>query len=228
MTGRATPDLVPVLSPGKHRNPRKGACFMEMASYLAGERWSDHPSCTHPLLASLARMVNDSVSDRARQRLAPMIPDVIGLTADDVRVDAELALHCARTSLPVAALSRQHVLAVGVLTAERLLAEMDERPRSSMTRTSVDVLAEVPEAEAWARRFAEGASTTPSAFRGTAAPHIVAVAVEGIAQACIDDVDDVLVKLLADGIRLVSGMIGHEVRYTPPLPESRRTRLSRR
>ena len=43
------PDLVPILSRGKHRNPRKGACFMEMASYLAGERWSDHPRCTHPL-----------------------------------------------------------------------------------------------------------------------------------------------------------------------------------
>ena len=47
------PDLVPILSRGKHRNPRKGACFMELASYLAGERWSDHPRCTHPLLASV-------------------------------------------------------------------------------------------------------------------------------------------------------------------------------
>jgi len=28
---------------------------MEFASYLAGERWSDHPACTHPLLAVLAR-----------------------------------------------------------------------------------------------------------------------------------------------------------------------------
>ena len=33
---------------------------MEMASYLAGERWSDHPKCTHPLVASVARMVNDN------------------------------------------------------------------------------------------------------------------------------------------------------------------------
>jgi hypothetical protein len=50
------PDMLPVLSRGKHRNPRKGACFMELASYLAGERWSDHPACTHPLLASVARL----------------------------------------------------------------------------------------------------------------------------------------------------------------------------
>ena len=60
---RPVPDLVPQLSRGKHRNPRKGACFMELASYLAGERWSDRPACTHRLLAHLARLVNDCTSD---------------------------------------------------------------------------------------------------------------------------------------------------------------------
>ena len=64
------PELVPVLSRGKHRSPRQGACFMELASYLAGERWSDHPACTHPLLAALARDVNDYSSDAGRSRLA--------------------------------------------------------------------------------------------------------------------------------------------------------------
>ena len=43
----------PCCRAGKHRSPRKGACFMEMAAFLAGERWSDHPRCTHPLLAAL-------------------------------------------------------------------------------------------------------------------------------------------------------------------------------
>ena len=70
----STPDLLPVLSRGRHRTPRKGACFMEMASYLAGERWSDHPACTHPLLATLARDVNDHVADASRSRLVPLIP----------------------------------------------------------------------------------------------------------------------------------------------------------
>ena len=49
------PDLLPILSPGRHRSPRTGACFMELASLLAGEPWSDHPACTHPLLAAVAR-----------------------------------------------------------------------------------------------------------------------------------------------------------------------------
>ena len=51
------PVVLPILSRGKHRSPRKGACFMEFASLLAGERWSDHPACTHPLLAAVARHV---------------------------------------------------------------------------------------------------------------------------------------------------------------------------
>jgi hypothetical protein len=77
-------DLFPILSPGKHRNPRTGACFMELASLLAGERWSDHPACTHPLLASVARHVNDHTSDAGRARLADLVPSVIGLTGDDL------------------------------------------------------------------------------------------------------------------------------------------------
>jgi hypothetical protein len=64
--------MLPMLGRGKHRNPKKGACFMELASFLAGERWSDHPSCTHPLVAMLARAVNDLTSDHARPRLAPI------------------------------------------------------------------------------------------------------------------------------------------------------------
>ena len=75
----SVPEIVPILSRGKHRNPRKGACFMEMASYLAGERWSDHPKCTHPLVATVARLVNDNTSDDHRSRLAELIPSVIGL-----------------------------------------------------------------------------------------------------------------------------------------------------
>jgi hypothetical protein len=51
---------------GKAPQPRKGACFMELVSYLGGERWSDLPACTHSLLASVARLVNDHTSDEGR------------------------------------------------------------------------------------------------------------------------------------------------------------------
>src|SRR6266496_3046468 len=118
------PQLLPVLSRGKHRNPRRGACFMELASLLAGERWSDHPGCTHPLLAALARHVNDCTSDANRQRLAGLIPSVIGLTSDDPHLDALIALRCATTALPVVAAERQRVMAVAILTGDRVPADL--------------------------------------------------------------------------------------------------------
>ena len=100
------PALLPVLSRGKHRSPRKGACFMEFASLLAGERWSDHPACTHPLLAAVARHVNDFTSDAGRARLAELIPSVIGLTGEDLHIDGRIALGSARLALPVVAAER--------------------------------------------------------------------------------------------------------------------------
>ena len=126
------PALVPVLSAGKHRSPRSGACFMEMASYLAGERWSDHPSCTHPLLAGLARIVNDHTTDEGRSGLVELIPSVIGLTSKDPRVDALIAWRCALTALPVVGVERQRVMAVAVIVTDRVLADLDRSGRRDL------------------------------------------------------------------------------------------------
>jgi hypothetical protein len=194
------PELVPVLSRGKHRSPRRGACFMELASYLAGEPWSDHPACTHPLLAALARDVNDYTCDAARGRLAALIPSVIGLTGDDLHIDARIALVCARMALPVAAASRQQVMAVSVLVCERVLAGLDGRPAGWLTEPSRDALAHVPHAAHWAHGFTSDLPITAKAFRHRSAPFTVHAAAEGIAQACIPQPDDMLRDLLAAAI----------------------------
>jgi hypothetical protein len=201
------PESMPVLSRGKHRNPRRGACFMEMTSFLAGERWSDHPACTHPLLAHLARLVNDSVTDRWRPHLIPLIPSVIGLTSDDVRVDVAIALRSALTALPIAAAPRQNVLATAVIGCERILAELDGRDRDSVSSQSRQVLDQVPEAAAWARSFSLGLRQSQRTFRSQTAPHILNIAVEGIAQACAPDVEQRLVDLLAATVADCQGMI---------------------
>ena len=194
------PAMVPVLSRGKHRNPRRGACFMEMASYLAGERWSDHPACTHPLLAALARDVNDYTSDAARGRLAGLIPSVIGLTGDDLHIDARVALVCARMALPVAAAGRQQVLSVSVLVCERVLGDLDGRPAGWLAEPSRAALARVPDAARWARDFTRDLPIAPKAFRQRAAPFTVHTAAEGIAQACITQPDEMLGDLLIAAI----------------------------
>jgi hypothetical protein len=202
-------DALPMLGRGKHRNPKKGACFMELASFLAGERWSDHPQCTHPLLAMLARAVNDLTSDSARPRLAPMIPSVIGLNSDDPHWDVYLALRAARTALPVAPSDRQQTLAVAIYGAERMLDVLDGREVGTMAPESVAALASTPSTAEWAKRFCEGTHVKPKRFVRDAAPSVVSTAVQGISEAYVPDVDARLRGLLADSIadaRLWSGL----------------------
>jgi hypothetical protein len=195
-----SPELIPILSRGKHRNPRTGACFMELVSYLAGERWSDHPVCTHPLLAAVARNVNDCTSDAGRPQLAELIPSVIGLTGDDLHIDVRIALVCARRALPVAAAERQQTMAVSVLACERVLAALDGRPAGHLEEQSEQALAQAPHAAQWARSFTRDIPISPKAFRQHVAPTTVRAAVEGIALACVPQPDAMLRALLIDAI----------------------------
>jgi hypothetical protein len=204
------PELVPILSRGKHRTPRKGACFMEMASYLAGERWSDHPGCTHPLLASVARLVNDLTSDDNRRRLVALIPDVIGLTTSDPRADVRIALRCATTALPIASGERQNALAVAVLAAERTLALVEGRPFGRLGDTSARAMDSAPLAARWARTFSSGVDVSINGFRRFGAPSTVRVAVPGIAEACVPDPDERLHDLLVAVIGECAAVCGDE------------------
>jgi hypothetical protein len=223
------PPLLPLLSRGKHRSPRKGACFMELASVLAGERWSDHPACTHPLLAAVARHVNDYTSDAGRQRLAALIPSVIGLTGDDPCIDARIALRAATAALPVVSAERQRVMAVGVLACERVLAEQDGRPDGELQPPSRSALARAPRAAAWAERFvARGGGPSARRFRRDAAPTIVRAAVEGIAVACVPDPDGMLRDLLVQAIDACASPLDRDPRpaadTTPPRAVLQRAR----
>jgi hypothetical protein len=170
---------------------------MELVSFVAGEPWSDHPSCTHPLLSSLARLVNDHTTDAARPRLALLIPSVIGLTSEDPQLDVRIALRAATTALPVAPAERQRVLAVGVLVGNRVL---DDRSGDDMRELSREALASAPHATQWAQRFANRSASSAAAFRRHGAPTVVRGSVEGIAEACISNVDEMLHDLLATAI----------------------------
>ncbi len=191
---------VPVLSRGKHRNPRKGACFMEFASYLAGEPWSDHPACTNSLLAGVARDVNDCTTDAGRTRLAPMIPSVIGLTPEDPHVIPRVTAVCIQHALPVVSQERQYILAVALLVGERQLAALDGRPFDSLEPASQQALESVPAATKWARTFTARPHRGNPDFARRTAPRAVSCAVEGISQACVSNPDDRLYELLKAAI----------------------------
>ncbi|MEO7754737.1 MAG: hypothetical protein ABIS35_15140 [Terracoccus sp.] len=176
---------------------------MEMASYLAGERWSDHPSCTHPVLASMARCVNDCLDDGSRQELSTMIPEVVGLNPQDDRVPAMLVLVAARAAMPVASAERQNVMALAILTAERALAAREGRSDGRISEASRLALTSAPLSAAWARRHLDVAPDI-AAMRPSAASTIVALAIDGIARACVADTERRLVQMLRHGIDATS------------------------
>lgn len=70
------PDALPTLSRGSHSARSGKACVMEYVSVLAGQRFSDHPKCTHPLIATIARGINDNIvdDDLRGALLVPLIP----------------------------------------------------------------------------------------------------------------------------------------------------------
>ncbi|WP_433801871.1 hypothetical protein [Actinomycetospora sp. CA-084318] len=78
----ATPEGLPVLEAGAHRDARSGSCVMEYVSVLAGERFTDRPHCTHPAVAALAWQVNDAVSHEVRQQLGLRAVDLVGAGRD--------------------------------------------------------------------------------------------------------------------------------------------------
>ena len=94
------PSIMPVLSAGAHAGPEDGACVMEMVSYLAGEAWTDTPSCTYRPLARAAQVVNDRLRDEDRHLLVPLIGRLFGTTAPVS--DTAFARFAAMSVLPLA------------------------------------------------------------------------------------------------------------------------------
>ncbi|MGV8852136.1 MAG: hypothetical protein ACOH1M_06170 [Rhodoglobus sp.] len=196
------PDFMPVLSAGHHRSPRKGGCFMEFASYLAGEKWSDHPRCTHPALALLARLVNDCSSDQDRSELAELIPSVIGVNSADPRLDLRVALRAATTALPIASEGRQRALAVGMIATRSQLAELEPGfAESSLAGDIASAFAQAPATALWATKFSAefGVDRTGRAVTRMT-ESIIRTSVLGIAEACTPGANQRMSALLRSAI----------------------------
>ena len=71
------------LARGKHSSPRHGACVMELASMVAGERFSDRPRSVSPVIAAFLRGYNDLVDDGRRQDLSCYASEAVGTAASD-------------------------------------------------------------------------------------------------------------------------------------------------
>lgn len=65
------------LKAGSHE-PNGEACIMEVAAFVAGEPWSDHPECVCPVLGAFLRTWGDALPDDDRDRLLrPLIPQLL-------------------------------------------------------------------------------------------------------------------------------------------------------
>ena len=201
-------DGIPVLGRGKHRSAKKGACFMEYASFLAGERFSDRPSCTHPSLAALARLVNDWTDDADRTALAPLVPSVIGLVRSDAGVELALAVRAASAALPVASEERQRLLALGLVRALERLDEMAPERSAALRPAARRALDSAPLAERWARRHLDVVRPPRTRNDAPMCDAIVAIAVAGLGQACIDDAGPRMRALLVDAIAEFAAIAG--------------------
>jgi hypothetical protein len=167
--------------------PRRGA--MERSSGV-------HPSAAGQPCAP---------GERPHLGCRPRRADRVGSVGDpaDQRRSArnvQIALRAATAALPIVAADRQRVLAVSVLSAERVLDVLDGRPAGSLEERSRWALAQVPHAADWARSFAREIRSGSTSFHRHAAPNTVRYAVVAIAQAYVPDRDGILRDLLAGAI----------------------------
>jgi hypothetical protein len=73
-------------------DPQKGtACAVSALSWVAGEPWSDHPQCAHPLLCDIVTSGNDAPDTTPEDREALVRAGVTGLL-DTVDVPTEVVL----------------------------------------------------------------------------------------------------------------------------------------
>jgi hypothetical protein len=89
------------LEAGDHPHPGAGMCVLELASVLAGDRFSAYPRSVCPVIATFLRTYNDLVDDRLRQDLIPWAAAVVGSRGAG-RVASRRARVCRRWVVEVA------------------------------------------------------------------------------------------------------------------------------
>ena len=85
---------------GKHASPDRGACVVELASMLAGERFSDHPPTVCPVIAGFLRGYNDLMPEQDLPELYPIAGHTVGgwsLKRSPASIEASSTTHAPRS-----------------------------------------------------------------------------------------------------------------------------------
>jgi len=143
-----------LLDQGAHVDPRHGSNVLELASVLAGDRWSAKPESVHPALAVAADAVNDLLTDDRRRLLVPFAPWLLGTNSADPRIWPAVASACMRAATPsvpepglswlLADLDRAHAWIADIDSPRRRHRDLARRrDRRWAMRASCSALAQV-------------------------------------------------------------------------------------
>lgn len=182
------------LSRGRHKDPADGACLLEAASVLAGERWTDRPAGVHPVLAAVARRVNDETSPAGRDALLPLAARVLGTADADPGASARVVDACARAALASSRGSARGDVSGGSTAARR----PDLARRRALARA-------VRRARRRCRRGPEttrAADLTELLYCRVVAPEQAAEATTALARTSGGERDEVLRRLLTTCVAL--------------------------
>jgi hypothetical protein len=218
---------MPSLAPGRHRWPSRRVCLMEYVAGLAGERRSDHPHCTDPALAAVARAVNDSVSESTRQDLAAFAPRLVRAHGGGAAATADVLRQCLSSAMRLADADRRQVLVVALLGAERAAAGRVAGWSPDMLSVDAEmVLMDCEDELDPAAQLVRCTRVGRREHAKRAVPAAVEAAVRTIATQAPDP-DTALCRLLLDCLTTYEGSIAREAGSSPrhaQLPEGVRTR----
>jgi hypothetical protein len=131
-----------VLGKGRHDSPDRGACVMELASMLAGERFSDHPDSVCPVIAGFLRGYNDLLPEGEQDELYAYATRVVGTAAAPAvrRARARRILDWARCRRPRALRVRLRPWDLVLLPAVQAALRMSSERRRSEVSALLDEL----------------------------------------------------------------------------------------
>ncbi len=200
------------LANGAHASRDAGVCLMEAVAWFAGEEHSDRPSCTSPVLAAYARIINDSLSQSERQLLVPLIPRLVGTVdpALDVRRCQLLAdrarefARCAWYAAADAARYANHAAAHAAESAEyaKYAASTDAAHAAGYTADA----AAYAKSAAWSAAAAwsdDAAAAATAGYTGGAAAYAEASATCAAGAAARSAIVESAIEALSDAIEVV-------------------------
>lgn len=120
---------------------------MELASMLAGERFSDRPRTASPVIAAFLRTYNDGLDDRRRQDLYTLAAVIVG-TAGARSVERERMSRCLQFAGSMGARAPGGRAAIGAASAEAsgswaALAALRDGPTETTHKRVIDFVHEL-------------------------------------------------------------------------------------